>query len=72
MGFDAKAIVDKVVDKAKNDPKFMENLQKDPEKTIEGVIGMDIPDGAVDAVLAGVKSKIAFDKLGGLGKLLGK
>jgi len=71
MGFDAKAMVDKVVDKAKNDPKFMENLQKDPEKAIESVIGVDIPDGAVDSVIAGVKGKIALDKLGGIGKLFG-
>lgn len=71
MGFDAKAMVDKVVDKAKNDPKFMENLQKNPEKAIESVIGVDIPDGAVDSVIAGVKGKIALDKLGGIGKLFG-
>lgn len=71
MAFDVKKTIDEVVDKAKNDPKFMEKLQKDPEKTIEGVIGVDIPDGAVDKVLAGVKGKIALDKLGGLGKILG-
>lgn len=72
MAFDVKETIDQVVDKAKNDPKFMEKLQKDPEKTIEGVIGVDIPDGAVDKVLAGIKGKIALDKLGGLGKLLNK
>ena len=72
MAFDVKETIDQVVDKAKNDPKFMEKLQKDPEKTIEGVIGVDIPDGAVDKVLAGIKGKIALDKLGGLGKFLNK
>lgn len=72
MAFDVKETIDQVVDKAKNDPKFMEKLQKDPEKTIEGVIGVDIPDGAVDKILAGIKGKIALDKLGGLGKLLNK
>lgn len=71
MAFDLKATIDQVVDKAKSDPKFMEKLQKDPEKTIEGIIGVDIPDGAIDKVLAGIKGKIAVDKLSGLGKLFG-
>ena len=71
MAFDLKATIDQVVDKAKNDPKFMEKLQKEPEKTIEGIIGVDIPDGAIDKVLAGIKGKIAIDKLSSLGKLFG-
>lgn len=69
MAFDVKEMVDKVVDKAKNDPKFMDELKKDPEKAIEGLLGIDIPDGAVDKVVAGIKGKIALDKLGGIGDL---
>ena len=51
MDVDVKAMIDKVVDKAKSDPKFMEELKKDPEKAIESVIGVDIPDGVADKVL---------------------
>lgn len=70
MAFDVKEMIDKVVDKAKNDPKFMDDLKKDPEKTLEGLLGVDIPDGTVEKVLAGIKGKIALDKLGGLADFL--
>ena len=70
MAFDVKEMIDKVVDKAKNDPQFMDELKKDPEKAIEGLLGVDIPDGAVDKVVAGIKGKIALDKLGGIADLL--
>lgn len=70
MDFDIKAVVEKALDKAKNDPKFVENFKKDPEKTIESVAGVNIPDGAVDQVIAAVKTKINVDKAGALlGKL---
>ena len=66
MDVDVKAMIDKVVDKAKSDPKFMEELKKDPEKTIESVIGVDIPDGVADKVLAAVKSADTLDKVSGV------
>lgn len=70
MDFDIKAAVDKVVEKAKNDPKFLENFKKDPEKAIESVVGIDIPDGVIDKVIVAVKAKIGTDKAGAiLGKL---
>lgn len=72
MAVDVKAIVDQIVTKAKSDPEFMKKLQNDPEKTIESVIGVDIPDGAVDQVLSAVKGKIALDKISGVMDLLKK
>ncbi len=69
---DVKEMIDKVVDKAKNDPKFMDELKKDPEKAIESVVGMDIPDGMVDKVMAAVKSKDTLDKVGNVLNMLKK
>lgn len=66
MAVDVKEMVESVVNKAKNDPDFMKKLQKDPEKAIEEVIGIDIPDGVADQVLSAVKGKIAVDKLSGV------
>ena len=66
MAVDVKEMIETVVNKAKNDPNFMEKLQKDPEKAIEEVIGLDIPDGVADQVLAAVKGKGALDKLSGV------
>lgn len=65
MEMNVKEIVNNVVDKAKNDPDFMKKLQNDPEKTIESVIGVDIPDGVADQVLTAVKGKISVDKISG-------
>lgn len=72
MANDIKAMIDQVVSKAKSDPDFMKKLQSDPEKTIESVVGVDIPDGAVDEILAAVKSKVTLDKLSGVMDLFKK
>ncbi|MCQ2499161.1 MAG: hypothetical protein MJ133_09265 [Lachnospiraceae bacterium] len=72
MAFDVKAKIDEIVTKAKNDPNFMDNLTKDPEKAIESVIGVDIPDGAIDSIITGVKAKISMDKISGIFGKFGK
>lgn len=67
---DIKAKITEIVDKIKGDPKLMDKFKKDPEKTIEGVAGVDIPDGMADKVVSGVKAKLAGDKISdGLKKL---
>ncbi len=66
MAVDVKAMVDKVVNKAKSDPEFMEKLKTNPEKAIESVIGVDIPDGMVDKVMAAVKTKGAAGAVGNI------
>ena len=63
---DIKKSIEDVVAKVKNDPAFLESFQKDPEKAVESVIGVDIPDGALDQVVNGVKAKVSVDKLGGI------
>ena len=72
---DITKIVTDIVNKAKADPALLANLAKDPEKTIESLTGIDIPDGQLDSVVAGVKTQIAkvgisnaMDKLGALFK----
>ena len=60
-----KEKIEKIVEKIKKDPDFKEEFMKDPEKAIEKVTGIDIPDGMVDKVVDGVKAKIAGDKLSG-------
>ena len=70
---DIKAKITELVEKIKNDPKLAEKFQKEPVATIEGLIGVDLPDDQVGKIVEGVKAKISIDKLGGaLGGLLGK
>ena len=73
---DIKAKIEEITNKIKNDPEFMKSFQKDPEKALEGAIGIDIPDGMLDKVVAGVKAKLTADKVGGaldsVKKMIGK
>ncbi len=62
MGFDIKAKIGEVVDKIKNDKGLMDKFKASPEKTVEELIGVDIPDGMLAKVVDGVKSGVALDK----------
>ena len=67
---DIKAKITELVDKIKGDPRLMDSFKSDPVKTIEGIVGVDLPDDQIKAVAEGVKAKIGLDgigdKLGGL------
>ena len=73
---DIKAKIDELVEKVTKDKTIAAKFQKDPVKTIEGLLGVDLPDDQVEKIVSGVKAKIGADKLsdalGGLGSLLGK
>ena len=72
MAIDIKAIIEELVKKIKGDKDIGEKFQKNPTKTVEGLIGVDLPDDQINAVVEGVKGKIKLDsitdKLGGLFK----
>ena len=67
---DIKAKIEEIVNKVKNDKDFAAKFTSDPVKTVEGVLGIDLPDDQINAVIEGVKSKISVDdikdKIGGL------
>ena len=71
--------VDEVVDKIKADKNIAAKFQKDPVTTVEGLLGIDLPNDQLQTVVDAVKAKIDLDKvgdmvnaLGGLGGLFGK
>ena len=65
--------LDEIVEKIKNDKNIAAKFQKDPIGTVEGLIGIDLPDDQVSKIVDGIKAKLSFDKLGGkLGGLFGK
>ena len=70
MAIDIKKIIEDIIAKIKGDKDIGEKFQKDPTKTVEGLIGVDLPDDQISAVVEGVKAKINLDglkdKLGGL------
>jgi len=63
---DIKDVIEKTVKKIQNDPKLLDNFKKSPEKTVESVAGVDIPNGMLDKVVDGVKAKIKLDNVGGI------
>ena len=73
---DIKAKVEEIVEKIKNDSTIAAKFQSDPIATVEGLIGVDLPDDQINSIVDMVKSKINLDKiggaLGGLGGLFGK
>lgn len=65
--------VDEIVNKIKSDKAIAQNFQKNPVATVEKLLGIDLPDEQIQAVVNAVKAKIDVDKLSGLvGGLFGK
>ena len=70
---DIKGKIDEIVKKLKSDKNLMSNFTKDPVSTVEGLIGVDLPNDHVEKIADGIKAKISMDKIGGaLGGLFGK
>lgn len=65
---DIKSKVDEVVKKVQSDPEVAKNFEKEPVKTVEGIIGVDLPDDVVKGVVDGAKAKIMADKAPGIVK----
>lgn len=63
---DIKEKVQSAVAKITSDPKQVANFQKDPVKTVEGVIGVDLPDDVCNQVITAVKAKIGTEKAASL------
>lgn len=70
---DIKGKVEELVNKIKSDKTLAGKFAADPIGTVEGLLGVDLPDDQVKAVADAVRAKLDLDKLGGaLGGLFGK
>ncbi|MDD5603919.1 MAG: hypothetical protein PHG48_07610 [Eubacteriales bacterium] len=63
---DVKAKIKEIVEKIKTDKTFAVKFSSDPVKAIESVLGIDLPDDQVNALIDGVKAKLSLDKADGL------
>jgi len=76
MAFDIKKTVEDIIEKIKDDPDMLKKFKTQPTKVVEELIGIDLPDDAIEKVVALVKTKLDLDKvgdiIGGLGGLFGK
>ena len=58
---DIKAKITELTDKIKNDPNLLEKFKSDPIKTIESLLGVDLPDEQIKSIVDGIKAKISVD-----------
>jgi hypothetical protein len=71
MAFDIKKQVEEITKKLQSDPKLLENFQKEPVKTLEGLTGVDLPDDKIQPVVDAVKAKLAVGDIGSVAGKLG-
>ncbi len=70
---DIKKKIEELLDKLKNDDELREQFLKDPVKTAEKLLGVDLPEEQLRQIVEGVKAKINFDQAGKfIGGLFGK
>ncbi|MCI8738876.1 MAG: hypothetical protein HFG10_02040 [Oscillibacter sp.] len=73
LKFDVKEKVEEIAKKLQANPALLKSFQADPIKTVEKLVGVDLPDEQLKPVVAGIKAKLAAsdlgDKLEGLKKL---
>lgn len=64
--FDVKAKVDELVKKLSSEKDLARKFVKNPVKTVEDMLGVDLPDEKAKEIIAGVKEKINPEKIGAL------
>ena len=55
---DIKAAIEELVKKVTDDKAMQEKFVKDPVKTVEGLLGVDLPDDQVKMIIETVKAKV--------------
>ena len=63
---DLKKKIEEIVKKIQKDKKFQEKFQKNPTKTVEELLGIDLPDKEINKVVEGVKAKLTIDTAKGI------
>ncbi|MCM1525350.1 MAG: hypothetical protein NC120_12940 [Ruminococcus sp.] len=67
---DIKAKIEEISEKIRSDKTFADKFKSDPVSAVESVLGVDLPNDAVNKIIDGVKAKISVggvkDTLSGL------
>ena len=63
MGMDIKEQIKKAVESISKDKKLQEQVQKEPVKALESILGVDLPDDVINQVIQGVKAKLTVDNV---------
>jgi len=63
-----KEKIEELANKIKSDKDLQAKFKSEPIKAVEELIGIDLPDDQIKAIVEGIKAKINLDKLGSLFK----
>ena len=66
-----KEKIEEIVEKIKNSDDLLTKFKTNPIKTVENLIGINLPDDTIEKIVEGVKAKITLDKLDDLKDDLG-
>ena len=66
-----KEKIEEIVKKLTENKDLLENFKKNPVKTVETLLGIDLPDDTIEKIVDGVKAKITLGKLDDLKDDLG-
>lgn len=73
LKLDIKEKIDEIVKQIQNNPEMLKSFKEEPVKTIEKLVGVDLPEDKIQPILSGVSAKLALsdvgDKLSGFKKL---
>ncbi len=58
-----KEKINEIVEKIKSDKDIAAKFKNDPVTTVEGLIGIDLPNDQIEKIIDGIKAKIALDKI---------
>ncbi len=61
---DIKSKIEEIVSKVQNNKDFADDFKSNPVKAIESIVGINLPDDQINALIDGVKAKLAMDKAG--------
>ena len=68
---DIKKKVEEVVSKIKSDEALQKKFTTNPIGAVEDVIGVDLPDDQIKAIVDGVTAKLGSGALGGIASKIG-
>ena len=60
---DIKEIINELIEKIKKDPSLAEKFIKNPVATVEGLLGVDLPDEQIGKIVDGIKASGSMDKI---------
>lgn len=58
---DIKEKINEIVAKLKGDKNLLESFKTDPVKTVEKLLGIDLPDDKINKIVEGIKAKIDLE-----------